>query len=308
MKLRVFLLALLVAGLAIVPIVSAAGEKVQRLSEPQPVQMDEKVLKEMQKEIIKELQVSTVIDAKEKHLLIKQLKEIWSGKSSFSESQEQMILSRVGEVLVQSPVQGPTVQWTGFCAKGGSYPHNDMARVAGEKMGLFSYYVNILYNYAGAPDCWAYSYDHYATTGAPGNTKYYADLARLNIKNGNPEIGYRSLAYSMHFMTDMSMPFHYIYAWWLQHQAYEDNIGANWMSGQAYINSIYSNNYYYYITDPSASAWNLARYSNQYQAYIVSAMSKPGWQNDPTLVQDTKDCLVQGERYDMGLINYATRL
>ena len=80
------------------------------------------------------------------------------------------------------------------------------------------------------------------------------------------------------------------------------------LRGQAYINSIYSNNYYYYITDPSASAWNLARYSNQYQAYIVSAMSKPGWPNDPTLIQDTKDCFVQGERYDMGLINYATRL
>ena len=80
-------------------------------------------------------------------------------------------------------------------------------------MGLFSNYVNILYNYAGAPDCWIYSVDHYATTGAPGNTKYYADLARFNIKNGNPDIGYRSLAYSMHFMSDMSMPFHWAHVW-----------------------------------------------------------------------------------------------
>ena len=62
MTVRVFLLALLLAGMAIVPIVNAADEKVQKLSEPQPVPVDEKALKEMQKEIIKEIQASTVID------------------------------------------------------------------------------------------------------------------------------------------------------------------------------------------------------------------------------------------------------
>jgi hypothetical protein len=81
------------------------------------------------------------------------------------------------------------------------------------------------------------------------------------------------------------------------------------MSGQYYFNDINKvpNGWYYYITDPAVSAQNLAVYSNQYQMYLVSALSKPGWPNDPTLVKDTRDCLYQGELYDMGLINYATR-
>ena len=75
MKIRIFLLAILLAGIAIVPMVNAADDRVQRLPEPQQVPMDEKALKEMQKEIVKELQASTAIDDKEKRLLIKQLKE-----------------------------------------------------------------------------------------------------------------------------------------------------------------------------------------------------------------------------------------
>jgi hypothetical protein len=307
-KIRIFLLVLLVAGMTMVPMVNAADTSVQQLPEPQQVPMDEKTLKEMQKEIIKELQASTVIDNKEKNLLIKQLKEIWSGKSSLSESERREILTRVYEVLMQSSSSGPTVQWSGCSGVGCALPHNDMAKIAGQKMGLSSNYVKILYDSAGDPDSWfGYSYNHYALTGAPENTRDYANLARSYIKNGNSELGYKNLAYSMHFMTDMSQPFHYFYDGLLPHKIYEDYVGANWITGQAYISVVSSNYYYYYITDPYASASNLARYSVQYKAYIISAMDKPGWQTNPTLVQDTKDCLVQGERYDMGLVNYATR-
>ena len=305
MKIRVFLLALLLAGMMMVPIVNATDGDVQ-LAEPQQVPMDEKALTAMHNEIIREIQASTAINAQEKRLLIRQLKDVWSSRSTLSESRKKQILTRVGEVLLQSSDQGPTAQWIGSCYTGWPYPHNDMARVAGQKMGLSSNYVAILYNNAGTPDCWAYSIDHYALTGAPENTRDYAVRARYFIKNGNPDLGYTYLAYSMHFMSDMSVPFHYFYGWPSQHVAYEDYVKTDWNSGQRYFNTIQTNNYYY-ITDPYASAYNLARYSNQYLAYIVSAMSKPGWQNDPALVQDTRDCLLQGERYDMGLVNYATR-
>jgi hypothetical protein len=306
-KIRIFLLVLLVAGMVMVPMVNAAANGVRQLPEPRQVPMDEKSLKETQKEIIKELQASTVLDNLEKNLLIKQLKEIWSGKSALTESEKQQVLIRVGEVLLQSDSSTITPQWTGSCYSGWPYPHNDMANVSGQKMGLSQNYIAILYNNVGTPDCWAYSIDHYALTGAPENTRDYATRARYFIKNGNPDLGYTYLAYSIHFMTDMSMPFHYIYGWPSQHITYEDYTKANWKSGQMYFNAIQSNNYYYYITDPYASAYNLARYTNQYQSYLISAMSKPGWQNDPTLVQYTRDCFVQGERYDMGLINYVTR-
>jgi hypothetical protein len=183
-----------------------------------------------------------------------------------------------------------------------------MARIAGEKMGLSGNYIDILYVKAGDPDSWfGFSYNHYALTGGPENTRDYANLARSYIKNGNPGLGYENLAYSMHFMTDMSQPFHYFYDGLLPHKTYEDYVDANWITGQTYISVVNGNNYYYYITDPYASAMNLARYSFQYKAYIISAMDKAGWQTNPTLIQDTKDCLVQGERYDMGLVNYVTR-
>jgi hypothetical protein len=309
-KIRIFLLVLLVAGMVMVPMVNAAANGVQQLPEPPQVPMDEKALKEMQKEVIKELQASTVLDNQEKNFLIKQLKEIWSGKSPLSEAEQQQVLVRAGEVLLQSD-SSISPQWSGYCTgnTGTPAPHNDMARIAGVKMGVYSPYVTILYNYAGDPDCWYYSADHYVITGAPGQARNNANQARQYLKSGDMYNGYRFLAYSIHFMSDMSMPFHYAPVWGQQHIAYETYVSANWMNGQYYFNDINKvpNGWYYYITDPAVSAQNLAVYSNYYQMYLVSAMSKPGWQNDPTLVKDTRDCFYQGELYDMGLINYATR-
>lgn len=80
----------------------------------------------------------------------------------------------------------------------------------------------------------------------------------------------------MHFMSDMSVPFHTAPVWLTQHATYESYVDTNWNSGLNYVNAINSNNYYYYITDPSASAYNLASYSNQYQSYIVSRMASSG--------------------------------
>ncbi len=308
-KTGLVLLALLLAAMTMVPLVSAADEEQnsdQKLDEPDPVPLDEKAQKEMQKQIIMDLQASTLIDAKEKALLIKQLKEIWSGKRPMMESEKNKILSRVFTVLLDTYNQSPSIKWVGCTNIGCDAAHNDMARVAGEKMGIDSDYSTILYDNAGVPDTWGYSVDHYAISGAPGNVEYWADEAQPLITGSDPELGYTYLAYAMHFMSDMSVPFHTSPVYLSQHATYENYVDNNWNSGEEFVDVINGNNYYYYISDPSASATNMASYSNGYQSYIVSAMANSGWESDPNLIQYTKDCLLAGQRYNMGLIDYAT--
>jgi len=312
-KTGVILLALLLAAMAIVPCVSAADEErsvnpVQEITEPPAVIPDENALKETHDKIVNDIRASTIIDEKEKNFLITQLDEIWSGKSKLSESEQSKILTRVSEVLLDSFNQLPAPKWVGCTNIGCPAAHNDMARVAGEKMGIASAYSTILNNNAGVPDTWGYSVNHYAISGAPGEVEYWADLARPLIRSGSdPSLGYTYLAYAMHFMSDMSVPFHSTPTDLLAHSAYENNVDDHWTSGNTYVNAVTGTSYYYYITDPSTSASNLASYSNQYQSYLASKIFQAGWQNDPTLVQDTRDCLMQGTRYDMGLVNYVTR-
>jgi hypothetical protein len=183
-----------------------------------------------------------------------------------------------------------------------------MARVADEKMLIDSYYSNILFQYASEPDR-SGSADHYAITGAPQKAEDWANTARpLIISGSNPTEGYQDLAYSMHFMSDMSEPFHYAVVYLANHDAYEKYVDANWNTGKTYVNAINGNTYYYYISDVSDSADNLAAFALQYRQYIQNKMDTvSNWGDDPTLIQDTNDCLVYGERYDMGLVNYVTR-
>lgn len=175
-------------------------------------------------------------------------------------------------------------------------------------MGIASAYSTILYNNAGFPDSWG-SANHYAISGAPAQVASWANQARPLIRSGsNPSLGHIYLAYSMHFMSDMSVPFHTAPVSLIKHAAYETYVDNNWNSGSIkYVDSINGNNYYYYITDPSTSATNSPSYSNSYLSYIISEMDNSNYGTDPTLISDTRDCLIQGERYDMGLVNYVTR-
>lgn len=277
--------------------------------EPAQIAADKQMQTDLQNEIIKELNASTAIDAKQKAELIRELREIWNGRSTLSESKKKEVLTQVSDILLKSQTSIITPQWVGCTNTGCPAAHNDMARVAGQKMGIASAYSTILYNNAGVPDTWGYSYNHYAISGAPDQVASWANQARPLIRSGsNPSLGYTYLAYSMHFMSDMSQPFHTAPVYLLKHAAYESYVDNNWNSGSIrYVDSINGNNYYYYITNPATSASNLASYSNQYQAYIVSAMDSANWGTNPTLISDTRDCLVQGERYDMGLVNYVTR-
>lgn len=167
-------------------------------------------------------------------------------------------------------------------------------------MGAPSAYWQTLYNEANTPDSWprypGYHYwyisDNPPTGDGPYNTKLYADNAWYYIKyQGNPSEGYKRLAWSMHYMSDLANPWHTtssILALYY-HSDYERYVSDNWNSGPIkYNQTIQDNWYYYYITDPEASAKNLAAVSNQYLYYILNKIrSDPNWQNDPTVISNT---------------------
>lgn len=92
------------------------------------------------------------------------------------------------------------------------------------------------------------------------------------------------------------------------HVAYETYVGNNWRTGKNYYYEPYVDGYYYYVSDVSDSANYLASLSNGYLSEINNIMNTySNWGDHSTLVQDTRNLLVFGERYDAGLVNYALR-
>ena len=317
-KIGTFLLALLLAAMVMVPMVSASADtrqNVQQIDAPEMKYENFLVPENMQKEIIKGINKSDITD-KEKESLIKTLNEIWTDTSSLSDEEKEKVMIEVSSLLLSEGGYG--VKWTGY------YPwdpnwnhftladvHNDMARLAGVKMGISSTYSDILRNYASEPDTWAGDQVfHYQISGAANEAEGRAVSAQNYIQNlNNPTEGYKQLSYAMHYMSDLSNPYHYSPVSLINHGRYETNIGDNWHSGNNYYNSVNNDGYYYYITDVSDAANNLASVCNQYYSYIDSEVTNDpnGFGSDSTLISYTTTCLIHGERYDAGLVEWANR-
>jgi len=212
--------------------------------------------------------------------------------------------------------------WTGYPYPGiGSADvHNDLAKVAGLKMGLPVEYYSWLRKLAGQPDDPNFddytlhpSETHYTHTlpfmkNAPEVAEYYANKARDYIRNGDPNNGYIQLAYAMHFMSDMGCPYHYTYEGLANHPKYEGFVGDNWHTGHYFYRDILGADYYYSISDVSDAANNLANAAHQYQSYFDSqTWHNSDWKIDPKLIEDTRTVLIYAERYDRGLVEYVNR-
>ena len=143
----------------------------------------------------------------------------------------------------------------------------------------------------------------------------YANTARNYVKNGNPSKGYENLAYSMHYMADVAVPFHtdstgalYTGTYRKQHYDYESFVNNNWNTGQNFKAAVQNDWYYYYITDPAVTAKSIANGAHQYYNYIVNKMlTNTNWQNDPALVSYTRESLKYASRGNLGLVNYVNR-
>jgi hypothetical protein len=168
----------------------------------------------------------------------------------------------------------------------------------------------ILGNNAGVPDSWG-SWNHYKITGASGQAESYANTARSYYQQGDTANGALNLAYSLHFMTDLSMPFHYGPSALPAHESYEIYLSDHWTSGdtdERYQEVVSGNDDYYIITDVGDSADNLASISNWYQAYLENQINNnPNWQSDVTLRGYTRDTLLYGAKFNMGLVDYVKR-
>ena len=298
------LMVLALIGAIFVPVVSATEAVV--INEPENT-MTKQELDNIYATLIADIK-SCDIDTDLEKKLVKSLNDIRNNK--LSDTEKLNVLIEVSEILLSSNSDEVSTRWSGY-TYGRSAPHNDMAKIAGQKKGLSSAACNILYENAAIPDTWSYSYNHYAVTGAPNEAENYANTARSYLNDGNPsndDIGYTNLAYSLHFMTDMSEPFHYSVIDLSNHAEYETYTLDNWESGKDYLSDVELNWYYYYVTDVSDSASSLASASHQYLDYIRSTMDQySNWGDDPTLIQYTRECFVYGAKYNIGLVDYVTR-
>src|SRR5659263_122205 len=118
-------------------------------------------------------------------------------------------------------------------------------------------------------------------------------------------------------MADVAVPFHtdstgncwngqYCY---FEHINYESFVNSEWNNEAGYnFNATVRNDwYYYYITDPEATAKDVANGAHQYYNYIVNRMQSSNWENDPTLVYYTRESLKYASRGNLGLVNYVNR-
>jgi len=300
------LLAVMLVSVAVVPAVSASELMV--LPEPENA-LTQQAIDCIYATLMDDVEASD-IDADVKKDLLQSLKEVRD--NTLPDAEKSAILTEVGKILLTQGSGGVSPQWSGYIG-GGPAPHNDMARIAGQKMGLSSAACTILNETAADPDDWGdLSWNHYFITGAPDQAEQYANIARDYLHDDDPsndDLGYTNLAYSLHFMTDMSQPFHYAPVYLANHQAYESSyVHNNWTSGKDYRSDVELNWYYYYVTDVSDSAGNLASASNQYMDYIRRTMDQySNWGDNPTLIQYTRNCFVDGAKYNMGLVDYVTR-
>jgi len=316
-KTVVVLLALLLAGIAMVPMVSAnedlrSSEKSQELSQLPigiaPIQppgngVSDDEIREMIKTTIKAIKSSN-LDKKIKDQNIKLLSNYLINQSPINqEDLEKTMISMRPDCLDKISLL-PTPKWAGFI-------HNDMALIAGQKMAvtcsLSPSEITLLENNAAVPDTWG-SANHYKLYGATANAESYANIARGYYLSGDTVKGAVNMSYALHFMTDMSMPFHWGPSALPAHEQYEIYLSNHWTSGdndEYYQNVVSGNNYYYTVTDVSDSADNLIAITNWYQSYLENQINNnPNWQADSTVRSDTRDSLLYGARYNMGLIDY----
>lgn len=272
--------------------------------------------KEVQKLVFDAIEASDLTDAEKKDL-IKKLKDIWSGKSDLTPEEQQQVLIKVGEIISKAQVG---IMWQAL-------QHSDIARASGVKSQGTSWavpqqYLQTLYDEAPKPDDIlfdgqsAHAWNIDTNSGdAPLKVKNYANAARDLIKyQNNPSQGYKTLAYSMHYMADVGVPFHtdstgncWTGGNCLRHIAYESFVNNHWNTGHDFNATVRNDWYYYYITDPEATTKDVANGAHQYYNYIVNRMGSSNWENDSTLVYYTRESLKYASRGNLGLVNYVNR-
>lgn len=245
----------------------------------------------------------------ERNTLISVITEKTSAMEGASEAEQIQLMSEIRDAILSicgtsvPDTESPIVSLRWANNQNGDV-HGDLAFIAANKEGVSQVYAEILRANAWVPDTWAFSYDHYVTTGALDNAQTYANNARISM-NSDPTYAYTQLAYSMHFMSDIGCPVHYSYLELIHHAFYETYVADNWLSGQNYKYSVNNSNNYAYISNVYDAGNALSDAGGPGRGYILARMLLPAWGEDQTFVDYTKYILKETMGYNRGLIDYA---
>lgn len=245
----------------------------------------------------------------ERNLLILVITEKTSAMEGASEAEQIQLMSEIRDAIqsiCSTPVpytKSPIVSLRWANNNNGDV-HGDLAFIAANKEGVSQTYAEILRANAWIPDTWAFSDDHFVTTGALDNAQTYANNARTSM-NSDPTYAYTQLAYSIHFMSDIGCPVHYSYFELIHHAFYETYVADNWISGQNYKSSVQNANNYAYISNVYNAGNALSYAAEPVREYILTRMLLPAWGEDPTFIDLTKYILKETMGYNRGLIDYA---
>jgi|GEM_PF-832411 len=278
----------------------------------QSMYSDSNLPKDIQDKVIDAIKASALSD-REKNDLIMCLKDIWSKRSKLSESEQQKVFDQAAAIVWKFL----GIDRTNVIILWNANTHSDLARTAGIKTGIPSQYTQVLYDNANTPDSWPrYIGDHYwfvKNNPPSGDGPFYANQYATKAKNNlsiNPITGYTYAAYSLHYMSDLSNPFHTSSSKiaLFYHGRYETYVSDNWNSGYNFNKTIQDVNSSarIQITNPESNSKDLAALNNKYLNYIIYKMrSDPtGWKSDPIVISITKKSLINGIKYDMGLVDY----
>jgi len=257
---------------------------------------------------------------------VTELKMIWDGTSMLKEKEKRELLASVIASVFTSYCPDAPCQinpkWGGcdtYCSVG---VHNILAELAGQKRGWSSDKTHILNEESKAPDNWGVPQmvEHYLNgapgfSNAPDKCSYYANEARTQMRSDiNRESAWRCLSWSMHYMSDMSMPWHTQGATdpvqLVTHSAYEGYVQDRFIDPDyGFKEAIVSApTVWVVISDPASSAQSLASYSSSKYLGLQSkiATNPLGWGEDAWVKSTTKDLLREGLKYNIGLVEYST--
>ena len=274
----------------------------------------------------------STLTKEEQESIVSELEKIWNKTSKLSRSDQNSILANVIYITYKYYSPDETLYQLKWGGASTYYPdgvHNALAEIAGIKMewdypsGVHDTAQYLLNAHSKDPDDWgtAQMVEHYldgapSFSNAPDKCAYYANEAKNQLNNNiYSESGWRCLSWSMHYMSDMSMPWHTQICFdpiqLATHTLYEDYVNVNFLDpNYGFKNALNSvGNYdYYTIVNPASSARSLASYSSSKYMGLQNKMSlyPTDWGEDSWVKSTTRSLLQEGMKYNMGLIEYST--
>lgn len=258
---------------------------------------------------------------KDRNQFESKVREIFEGKSSLSEEEEEEVLLQLSYLITEATEGDPiSPKWAGYPG------HWHFSSVAGEKLGYVSPVHNgTLKDYS----CWAdgnreeptevvpmgtlnrHSWVYIWDVPLPGDNlgpdscRYYMDEAKSDFANYDPDSGYISLGKGLHYIEDLGCPFHTSsVTGQLHHLDYEEWVGSNW----DLFESATDVDQYYIITNPSGDAKSFAAWSHQYLESICTIMNyDPNWRTNSDLINCTRMLVSETEKMTIGMLVYSTK-